>query len=114
HFNLSIPAGQCVALVGLNGAGKTTLVKLLTRLYDPTEGQILWDGIDIRELNPTDLRGHVGTIFQDFVRYALTAYENIGLGDITNIKHNGAVHQAAIKAGVHETIEGLPQGYETI
>ncbi|MEO8970137.1 MAG: ABC transporter ATP-binding protein [Ktedonobacteraceae bacterium] len=114
HFNLSIPAGQCVALVGLNGAGKTTLVKLLTRLYDPTEGYILWDGIDIRELDLTDLRGHVGTIFQDFVRYALTAYENIGLGDIINMKHSSIVQQAAIKAGIHEAIQGLPQGYETI
>ncbi|MBE7530744.1 MAG: ATP-binding cassette domain-containing protein [Ardenticatenaceae bacterium] len=68
--NLLIPAGQCLALVGLNGAGKTTLVKLLTRLYDPTAGQILWDGVDMREFDPEELRGRMGTVFQDFGRYA--------------------------------------------
>lgn len=113
-INLCIPAGQCLALVGLNGAGKTTLVKLLTRLYDPTEGQILWDGIDLREFDPVELRCHMGAIFQDFIRYDLTVQENIGLGDVERIKQSEAIRQAANKAGIHKLVERLPQGYDTI
>ncbi|MEH1959903.1 MAG: ABC transporter ATP-binding protein [Nostoc sp.] len=86
--NLKIPAGSCLALVGLNGAGKTTLVKLLTRLYDPSDGQILWDGIDIREFDPAEFRQRIGTIFQDFMRYDLTVCENIGLGNLAKIDDN--------------------------
>jgi ATP-binding cassette subfamily B protein len=120
NIDLKFPAGKCLALVGLNGAGKTTLVKLLTRLYDPTEGQILWDGIDIREFDPVELRGRMGAIFQDFVRFDLTAFENIALGDVSQL-NNGSkpqaekmAREAARKAGIHETIEKLPQGYDTI
>lgn len=109
-----IPAGQCLALVGPNGAGKTTLVKLLTRLYDPTEGRILWDGIDIREFAPPDLRHRMGVIFQDFMQYDFTAQENIGLGDVGYIKDFPRIHRAAEQAGVHDTIMNLPQGYQTI
>jgi ATP-binding cassette subfamily B protein len=112
--NLYISAGSCLALVGLNGAGKTTLVKLLTRLYDPTEGQILWDGIDIGEFDPAHLRQQMGVIFQDFMRYDLTAQENIGLGDVERVADIGRVRQAAQKASVHTTIEGLPHGYQTM
>jgi ATP-binding cassette subfamily B protein len=117
--NLSLPAGQTLALVGLNGAGKTTLVKLLTRLYDPTEGQILWDGIDIREFDPVDLRRRMGVIFQDFVRFDLTALENIALGDVTTLENGNrsaaetAARQAAHKAGIHEMVAALPHGYHT-
>ncbi len=114
NVTLSIPAGKCLALVGLNGAGKTTLVKLLTRLYDPTEGQILWDGIDIREFAPEDLRHRMGVIFQDFMCYDFTAQENIGIGDVERIADIARVRQAAQKAGVHHTIENLPQGYQTM
>jgi ATP-binding cassette subfamily B protein len=114
ELNLIIPAGKCLALVGANGAGKTTLVKLLTRLYDPTEGQILWDGIDIREFRPEELRSRIGAIFQDFMQYSLTAQENIGLGDVENIKNLSRIHNAAVKAGVHTAINNLPQGYQTI
>ncbi len=111
--NLKIPAGSCLALVGLNGAGKTTLVKLLTRLYDPSEGQILWDGIDIREFHPSEYRQRIGTIFQDFMRYDLTVRENIGLGNLAKIDDINCIQQAAQQASIHDDIMRLPQGYET-
>ncbi len=117
--SFTLPAGSCLALVGLNGAGKTTLVKLLTRMYDPCEGEILWDGVDLRQFDPTDFRGKMGAIFQDFVRFDLTAFENIALGDITSLENGNrkaaeeAARQAAVKAGIHETIQALPQGYDT-
>lgn len=114
HIDLLLPAHQCLALVGLNGAGKTTLVKLLTRLYDPTEGQILWDGTDIREFDPTELRQHLGAIFQDFAHYDLSVYENIGLGNISQIEDHQGIEEAARKAGIHERVERLPLGYESI
>lgn len=114
HFNLSIPAGKCLAVVGLNGAGKTTLVKLLTRLYDPTEGQVLWDGIDLREFALEDLRRRTGVIFQDFMRYAFTAQENIGLGKVEFLDDLSRVQRAAENAGAHEAILNLPQGYQTM
>lgn len=114
NVDLIIPAGECLALVGVNGAGKTTLVKLLSRLYDPNEGQILWDGIDIRDFDPAELRRNLGVVPQDFLRYALSAYENIGLGDIENLSNSDAVQTAADRSGVHELIENLPAGYNTI
>jgi ATP-binding cassette, subfamily B, bacterial len=88
-------------------------VKLLTRLYDPTEGQILWDDIDIREFDPRELRQHMGVILQDFAHYDLTAQHNIGLGNVAQIGNSDVVRQAAIKAGVHERIIALPQGYQS-
>ncbi|GHO91124.1 multidrug ABC transporter permease [Reticulibacter mediterranei] len=114
HINFFLPAHQCLALVGLNGSGKTTLVKLLTRLYDPTEGQILWDGIDIREFDPSELRRHMSAIFQDFSRYDLSVQENIGLGDRERIEDLNAIQKAAMKAGIHERVEALPRGYQSI
>ncbi|MBW4666738.1 MAG: ABC transporter ATP-binding protein/permease [Cyanomargarita calcarea GSE-NOS-MK-12-04C] len=111
--NLKIPVGSCLALVGLNGAGKTTLVKLLTRLYDPSDGQILWDGIDIREFQPDEFRQRIGTIFQDFMRYDLTVRENIGLGNLAQIDDINSIEQAAQQASIHDDILRLPQGYET-
>jgi ATP-binding cassette, subfamily B, bacterial len=114
NINLSIPAKQSLALVGLNGSGKTTLVKLLTRLYDPSEGQILWDGIDIREFDVDEYRQHIGAIFQDFVQYDLSARENIGLGDVTAIKDLAKVQNAARKTGMHKFINALPEQYEAI
>jgi len=113
NVNLLIPAGQCLVLVGLNGAGKTTLVKLLARLYDPTEGEILWDGVDIRQFEVDTLRQHIGVIFQDFMRYDLTVQENIGLGDVAHIDNLPRVRKAARQAGIHEAIEATPNGYET-
>ena len=110
--NLHIRPGKRIALVGPNGAGKTTLVKLLTRLYDPTEGQILLDGVDLREYDLTSLRQHTGVIFQDFVRYHLTARENIGFGQVEALEDRARVVSAAEKGGAHPIIESLPEGYE--
>jgi ATP-binding cassette subfamily B protein len=113
HVTLFLPAGQCLALVGINGAGKTTLTKLLARFYDPTEGQILWDGIDVRAFDPQELRQHMAAIFQDFVHYDLTAQQNIGLGSVAQMEKSDVVQQAAIKAGIHERILAFPQGYQS-
>lgn len=114
HVDIFLPANRCLALVGLNGAGKTTLVKLLTRLYDPTEGQIFWNDIDIREFDPQEFRQHISTIFQDFVHYDLSVQENIGLGNIAQVGNCNAVKKAALAVGIHERIEALPQSYQTI
>jgi ATP-binding cassette subfamily B protein len=120
NINLTIPAGKCLAMVGLNGAGKTTIVKLLTRMYDPCAGEILWNGIDIREFDLAELRGSIGVIFQDFFHFDLTVFENIALGNIKamNIRSDhtmmNLVQQAAKKAGIHETILALPRRYDTI
>ncbi len=84
---------------GPEWSGKSTLVKLLTRLYDPTEGQILWDNIDICELDLRDLRQRIGTVFQDFSRYDLTVAQNIGIGDTEQIEHPPAIKEAAMKQG---------------
>jgi ATP-binding cassette subfamily B protein len=113
NVNLFIPKGKCVALVGLNGAGKTTVVKLLTRLYDPTEGRILWDGIDITQFDAKELRQRMGTVFQDYMRYALTAKENIDLGNVYRSNTLEQIQNAARQAGVHKMIQNLPQGYDT-
>lgn len=113
EINLTIPAGQTVALVGENGAGKTTLIKLLCRLYDPTGGRIAIDGIDLRELNATEWRREISVVFQDYVRYNLTVRENIGFGNIANLAEEEAIIKAAQKAGVDKAIAKLPKGYET-
>jgi ATP-binding cassette subfamily B protein len=112
--NLCLPAGQSLALVGLNGTGKTTLVKLLTRCYDPSEGQILWDGIDIRHFAPAEFRRRLGAIFQDFARYELSAYDNIALGDVERYGEQEAVRAAARTAGVDRALAALPSGYQTM
>ena len=112
--DLKIRPGEKIALVGHNGAGKTTLIKLLSRLYDPTEGTILIDGIDIRDIDPLALRQKIGVIFQDFVRYHLPARENIGFGQIEAADDMEAIIESARKSGAHSMIEGLPEGYETM
>ena len=113
NINLTITPGEKIALVGANGAGKTTLVKLLTRLYDPTAGQILIDGIDLREVDPKDLQKRIGVIFQDFVKYFLSARENIGFGQIEQISDEPRIVDSATRSGAHPTITALPQGYDT-
>ncbi|MDJ1181922.1 ABC transporter ATP-binding protein [Roseofilum casamattae] len=113
-INLTIPAGETVALVGENGAGKTTLIKLLCRLYDPTSGQITIDGIDLRDVNTTDWRREISVVFQDYVRYDLTVRENIGFGHIANINNHEEIIRAAKKSGAERAISRLPQGYDTM
>jgi len=113
-IELTIRPGEKIALVGPNGAGKTTLIKLLSRLYDPTEGTILIDGIDIRELDPRDLRQRIGVIFQDFVRYQLAASENIGFGQVEALDQLEQIIESARKSGAHSIIENLPDGYQTM
>lgn len=111
--NFSVSPSEKIALVGPNGAGKTTIIKLLTRLYDPTEGQILLDGVDLREYDLHDLRQRIGVIFQDFVRYHLAAAENVGFGQIEALDDRPRIVGAAQKSGADSVITALPQGYET-
>ncbi|MBC8163781.1 MAG: ABC transporter ATP-binding protein [Roseiflexaceae bacterium] len=113
-LNLIIRPGEKLALVGQNGAGKTTLIKLMTRLYDPTEGQILLDGVDLRDYNPDDLRRKIGVIFQDFVRYHLSMRENIGFGQIDELDNLARIKGAAERGGADEVAEELPEGIETV
>lgn len=113
-LNLTIPHGTSLAVVGLNGAGKSTLVKLLCRFYDPQRGSVLWDGVDIRDVPVTQLRQRIGAVFQDYMDYDLTAAENIGLGDLEAIDDLDRVRAAAERAGVHETVQRLPDGYRTM
>lgn len=112
--DLTIPAGRAVALVGRNGAGKSTLVKLLCRLYDPTHGEITWDGVDLRELDLAQLRERIGAVFQDYVEYELSAAENIGLGDLTVLEDRARIEAAARRADIHDALAGLPNGYDTL
>jgi ATP-binding cassette subfamily B protein len=113
-INLHIKPGERIALVGLNGAGKTTLIKLLTRLYDPTEGQVLLDGKDLREYNLTSLHQRFGVIFQDFVRYQFTVRENIGFGQVDALEDLDRIKDAANRGGASPIIEKMAQGYETM
>jgi ATP-binding cassette subfamily B protein len=113
EVSFRIEPGESVALVGHNGAGKTTVVKLLLRLYDPTGGRILLDGVDLREYDPDEARRQMGVIFQDFIRYELTAAENIGLGRVEALEDRELLMSAAEKSGAKEMIESLPKGLDT-
>lgn len=114
NINLTIKPGEIVALVGENGAGKTTLIKLLCRLYDPSEGVISFEGIDLRQLAIVDLRRQISVVFQDYVRYYLTARENIWLGNIDLSPDDQKIDQAACMSGADDAIASLPKGYETM
>jgi ATP-binding cassette, subfamily B, bacterial len=112
NLNLYLHAQERVALIGENGEGKTTLVKLLTRLYDPTEGQILLDGIDLREFDLDDVYREIGVIFQDFMRYEMTARENIAVGKIEDLYNMDLVKAAAGKSMADGVIQRLPSQYQ--
>jgi ATP-binding cassette subfamily B protein len=114
HLGFTLRAGEVLALVGENGAGKTTLVKLLARLYDPDEGRILLDGHDLREYDLEGLRANIGVIFQDFVRYHLTAGENIAVGRIEARHDRERVVAAAERSLADEVIRRLPDGYDQV
>lgn len=113
-FDLTVPAGQTVALVGANGAGKSTVVKLLCRFYDPSAGTIELDGTNIRDMPTEELRRRITVLFQFLVPYHATAAQNIALGDIHGMPGAAEVERAARDAGAHEVIERLPMGYETL
>ncbi|MEX0965289.1 MAG: ABC transporter ATP-binding protein [Pseudohongiellaceae bacterium] len=113
NINLHITPGESLAIVGENGSGKTTLIKLLTRLYAPTEGRILVDGLDLQEWDTDAIREKIGVIFQDFARYQLVVGENIGIGDVDNIGDENQVSEAARKGMADEFVKDLPLSYQT-
>ena len=111
--NLHIRPGESLAIVGENGSGKTTLIKLLTRLYQPSEGTIYLEGLDLKEWDIDTLRKKIGVIFQDFARYQLLVGENIGIGDVDELEQDELIEEAAEKGMADEFVKGLPQGYKT-
>lgn len=113
NVSVTFSKSQSTLLVGANGAGKTTLIKLLTRLYDPTEGKILLNGEDLRKFEIESLRKAVGVIFQEFIRYAFTVKENIACGDITELQNIKKINIASIRAKADSFIKQLPQQYDT-
>lgn len=114
NISLTIKPGETIAIVGENGAGKTTLVKLLCRLYDCTEGNISIDGTDITNFTTKALREKISVIYQDYVKYDLSALENVWLGNIKNPPDKGLIIKAARQSGADKVINGLPKGYENI
>jgi ATP-binding cassette subfamily B protein len=112
-LSFTVTPGETIAIVGRNGAGKTTLFKLICRLYDPSGGRILIDGVDIRDYDPPELRAQIGGMFQDYVTYQATAAENIGLGSLSALADREAIRSASRQAGSDQLIAALPQGYDT-
>ena len=113
-FNLTLPAGRIVAIVGENGAGKSTLLKLLCRFYDPEGGRVSWDGIDLRELALADWRRRITVLFQEPVHYHDTVTYNIACGDLAVVSDEAAIAHAARAAGAEGSIQRLPQNYATV
>lgn len=113
-LDIVLPAGKTLAVIGPNGSGKSTLVKLLTRLYDPTRGSITWDGRDLRSLDINALRGRCSVIFQDYVKYDMTVFDNIALGKLDAPDLSSRVRRAAQVAKIHDEVAALPKGYETL
>ncbi|MFL5351818.1 ABC transporter ATP-binding protein, partial [Archangium sp.] len=114
HLTLRLEPGEKLALVGENGAGKSTLVKLLLRLYEPTEGEILYGGVNLKDMDPEDLRSRFGAVFQDFVRYQFNVAENIGLGHVPALEDRNRIVRAAEQGGANGVIEALPHQYDTM
>ncbi|HEV3206999.1 MAG TPA: ABC transporter ATP-binding protein [Terriglobales bacterium] len=114
RLNFHLRPGERVALIGENGQGKTTIVKLITRLYDPAEGQILLDGVDLRDYDLEDLYGEIGVIFQDFMRYEMTARDNIAVGRIEDVDRLDLIKSAAHKSLADAVIARLPSDYEQV
>jgi ATP-binding cassette, subfamily B, bacterial len=114
HVSLKVEPGEKIGLVGENGAGKSTLIKLVMRLYEPDEGAILYGGVDIRDMDPIDLRSRIAAVFQDSVRYQFTVAENIGLGDVARIEDRERIALAASRGGADALIETLPAKLETV
>lgn len=112
HLNFTLRPEEKIALVGENGAGKTTLVKLLSRLYDPAEGRILLDGIDLREYNVEELRMQIGVIFQDFIRYQMPVNQNIAVGNINEVSNAELIQTSSRQSLAHPVVERLPDKYE--
>ncbi len=119
--NLTLKGGEKLALCGDNGSGKSTLMKLVLRLYAPTEGEIRYGGVDVRDFDAGDLRSRISIVFQDYVRYQLTVGENVGLGDVARLTDRPAIAEAAARAGAFgaEGFRGgfigeLPQGFDTM
>jgi ATP-binding cassette, subfamily B, bacterial len=112
--DLTIPNGAAVALVGPNGSGKSSLVKLLCRFYDPSRGEIRWDGTDIRAIPVDQLRQRIAAVFQDFMAYEFSAADNIAVGDLTGLHDRTRIEGAARRAGVHDRLSRLPRGYDTL
>jgi ATP-binding cassette subfamily B protein len=113
HVDLFVPAGESLALVGQNGAGKTTFIKLLTRLYDPSEGRILLDGRDLRDWDEGALRRRIGVIFQDFNQYQFSIRENVGFGSVEEMGDDAQVNRAVVRGGADEVVSGLSEGLDT-
>ncbi len=114
NINLTLTPGEKLGLVGENGAGKSTLVKLLLRLYDPTEGEILYGGVNLKDIDPADLRSRIGAVYQDYVRYQFTAAENIGLGEVAHVEDRPRIEEAARRGGAEIVINSLPKRYDTV
>ncbi len=114
NFSLTLQPGEKLGLVGENGAGKSTVVKLLLRLYEPSEGQIRFGGVDISVMDPAALRALFGAVTQDFVRYQFSAAENIGVGEVARIDDRSRIERAAEAGGAAQLVAALPQGYDTI
>jgi ATP-binding cassette subfamily B protein len=113
-FSLSIPARQTVALVGVNGAGKSTLIRLLCRFYDPDQGHIELDGVDLRDLSIEDMRRQITVLFQEPVHFHETVAENISLGDLKRNADRVDIEAAARAAGAEEIVRRLPKGYDSL
>jgi ATP-binding cassette subfamily B protein len=113
NVSFFVPRGESVALVGANGAGKTTLIKLLTRLYDATEGRVLIDGVDVRQWEPEKLRARVAVIFQDFNEYQFDVHDNVGVGSLPHLEEAERIVRATERGGADEVIKTLPEGLRT-